>query len=157
MTVSPGAAARLPRRAHKDGSTTVKQVRATIERVGWGMVGTSVDGQPRVRPMAFVMLDDGRLWSSTYRQSGKMREFEANARVEVCVVAEDKGQVRIEGTVRLDRGPEDRRRLLQLNPKVGKHFKDEHDERFVLVEIAPTRIRWKAPGFNEYRDVTVER
>jgi uncharacterized pyridoxamine 5'-phosphate oxidase family protein len=133
----------------------VEQVRATIENAGYGMVATSQDGQPRVRPMAFVMLDDGRLWSSTFRQSGKVREFATNEKVEVCFLDSTRTQVRIEGVVRIDGGAEERRRLLELNPRVRKHFADEHDERFVHVEIVPTRIRWKAPGFNEHREIVI--
>jgi uncharacterized pyridoxamine 5'-phosphate oxidase family protein len=132
---------------------SLSRVRAIIENAGWGMLATAVDGQPRVRPMAFVMLDDGRLWSSTYRVSGKVAEFEQNDRVEVCFVDASRVQVRITGRVSMGGGLEAKRKLLELNPRVRKHFADERDERFVHVEIVPTSIRWKEPGFNEYRTV----
>jgi len=133
----------------------VQRVREIIENAGSGMVATSVDGQPRVRPMAFVMLEDGRLWSSTYRQSGKVRELEQNARVEVCFVDSSKCHVRVEGVVSLEGGPDQKRRLLELNPRVRRHFPDENDPKFVHVEIVPTRIRWKGMGFCEYTEVSV--
>ena len=131
----------------------MQRVRAIVENAGFGVLATCVNGQPRVRPMAFVMLEDGRLWSSTYRQSGKVKELEDNARVEVCFVDSARVHVRIEGTVGLAGGPEDKRRLLELNPKVGRHFAGEHDTKFVHVEVIPTRIRWKPSGFNEYQEV----
>jgi len=52
----------------------LSRVRAIIESAAFGALATVSNGQPRVRPMAFVMLADGRLWSSTYRESGKVAE-----------------------------------------------------------------------------------
>ena len=132
---------------------SMQAVRAIIEGAGYGVLATSVDGQPRVRPMAFVLLEDGRLWSSTFRQSGKVRELESNSRVELCFVDARRTQVRIEGILVTTGGAEAKRQLLELNPKVRKHFPDEHDEKLVHLEVRPTRIRWKPTGFNEYHEV----
>lgn len=132
---------------------SLSRVRAIIESAGYGVLATVVDGQPRVRPMAFIMLDDGRLWSSTYRESGKVAELGRNNRVEVCFVDPSRVQVRIAGVLSTAGGTEQRKKLLELNPKVRRHFADEHDEKFVHLEILPTSIRWKEPGFNEYHDV----
>ena len=133
----------------------MQKVRSIVENAGFGVLATAVEGQPRVRPMAFVMLEDGRLWSSTYRQSGKVRELEDNARVEVCFVDSNKVQVRIEGVLSTRGDAEARRKLLALNPRVRKHFANEHDEKFVHLEVVPSRIRWKPAGFNEYHEVPV--
>jgi general stress protein 26 len=130
----------------------MQHVRSIIEHAGYGVLATSVEGQPRVRPMAFVLLEDGRLWSSTYRQSGKVGELQHNGRVEVCFVDADRNQVRVEGILHTSGDAESRRRLLELNPRVRKHFADEHDPAFVHLEVVPTRIRWKPTGFNEYRE-----
>jgi general stress protein 26 len=105
--------------------------------------------------MAFIMLDDGRLWSSTYDVAGKCEELRQNPKVEVCFVDDRKLQVRIEGIVSLDGGADEKRRLLALNPKVGRHFADERDEKFVHVAIKPTRVRWKRLGFCEYEVVSI--
>jgi general stress protein 26 len=134
---------------------SLQKVRAIIESAEYGALATSVDGQPRVRPMAFIMLEDGRLWSSTFRQSGKVRELQSNQRVEVCFVDASKIQVRIEGFLSTEGGPDARRKLLELNPKVRRHFPDEHDKKFVHLEVVPTRIRWKPTGFNEYNEVAL--
>ena len=129
------------------------EVRRIIDDAGYGLLATCDDGQPRVRPMSFVLMDDGRLWSSTYDVSGKMREFDENARVEVCFVARNKVHLRISGTIDTSGGPAEKRRLLELNPRVGRHFADENDPKYVHLEIVPTRIRWKPLGFSEYREV----
>jgi len=126
-------------------------LREIIERSPYGVLANVVQGQPRVRPMAFIMLEDGRLWSSTYRCSGKTKEFEQSNLVEVR-----KLHVRIEGIVSTRGGLEEKRELLKKNPKVLRHFPHEFDENFVHIEVIPTRIRWKKMGFCEYEQVPLE-
>ena len=127
-----------------------KKVREIIEEAGYGMVSTCADGQPRCRPMAFWVTEDFRLWSSTYRVSGKVKEFEENLRVEVCFVGKGKVHLRVEGTVDITGGVEKKAKLHRVNPVVRNHFSGGDDPKFVHVEIVPTRVRWKAPGFSEY-------
>ncbi len=132
---------------------TIEKVREIISDAGFGDLATSVDGQPRVRPMSVVVMDDLRLWSSTYLQSGKVKEFQENDRVEICFTDKKKVQLRIEGIVDISGGAEKKRRFLELNPKIGRHFSDENDPNFVHIEIVPTLIRWTEPGFGEYHIV----
>jgi len=134
---------------------TTNEAREIIRGAGYGMLATDVEGQPRVRPMAFVVTDDFRLLSSTFRRSGKARELAQNPRVEICFMDGRKYQLRVEGRADVSGGPEKKRELLALNPHVKKHFKDEHDPEFVLIEIIPTRVRWMPPGFGEYRPVDI--
>jgi general stress protein 26 len=131
------------------------EAREIIRGAGHGMLATAVDGQPRVRPMAFAVTDDFRLLSSTFRRSGKAKELAANGRVEICFLDARNYQLRIEGRADVSGGPERKRELLALNPRIRKHFKDEHDPEFVLIEIVPTRARWMPPGFGEYREVEI--
>ncbi|MBN2055870.1 pyridoxamine 5'-phosphate oxidase family protein [bacterium] len=132
---------------------SILEVRRIIEMAPYGCLASISEGLPRVRPMAFVMLDDGRLWSSTYAVSGKARELAAEPRVEVCFIDEKKNHVRIEGLVSLQGGEREKARLLELNPKVGRHFNGGSDPMFVHIEVRPRRIRWKEPGFSEYHEV----
>lgn len=132
---------------------SMDRVRAIMDDARVGFVATCADGRPRVRPMSFVMQDDGRLWSSTYRGSGKLTELEANPLVEVCFLDAKGVHVRIEGRVVLTGGEAEKRSLLEQNPKVRRHFEDEHDPKFVHVEVQPTRIQWTEPGFGEYHQV----
>ena len=134
---------------------TTSEAREIIKGAGYGIMATDVDGQPRVRPMAFVVTDDFRLLSSTFKQSGKAKELARNPRVEICFVDGRKYQLRVEGRADVSGGPEKKRELLALNPHVKKHFTDEHNSNFVLIEIIPTRVRWMPPGFGEYRQVEV--
>lgn len=130
------------------------EAREIIRGAGYGMMATDTGGQPRVRPMACAVTDDFRLLSSTFRRSGKVKELEQNGRVEVCFLDSRKYQLRVEGRADITGGPDKKRELLGLNPHVRKHFKDEFDPEFVLIEIVPTRIRWMPPGFGEYREIS---
>ena len=134
---------------------SLAKVREIISNSRYGSLATCKDGQPRVRPMAFIMLDDGRLWSSTYQCSGKMDEFRANDKAEVSFVDKQKTHLRITGTIDISGDAAKKDELLKLNPKVGKHFSGGDDPNFVHIEIRPTKIRYKTSGFNEYIIVEV--
>jgi len=128
-----------------------KTPRQLISEAGFGILATEVAGQPRCRPMAFVVpCDRFVLWSSTWHCSGKVAEMKANPRVEVCFVGAGKVHLRVEGLARLDGNREKKARLLELNPRVRRHFFGPEDENFVHIEIVPTRVRWMPPGFGEY-------
>ncbi len=132
---------------------SMKRVRQIIQDARVGCLATCAGGQPRVRPMSCVLMEDGRLWSSTYRVSGKVAEFEQNDKVEICFMDAGLVQVRIAGVVDISGGEDKKRRLLEINPKVRNHFADENDSKFVHIEIRPVSIRWKKAGFSEYSDV----
>ncbi len=132
----------------------IEKAKAIIADAGRiGDLATCAGGQPRVRPMTVVVMDDLKLWSSIYRQSGKMKEFAENPRVEICFTDSKKVHLRIEGTIDTSGGTEKKKRLLELNPNVRGHFPDENDPKFVHLEIVPTLVRWTEPGFGEYHQV----
>ena len=111
--------------------------------------------QPRVRPMTFVLVSGGKLWSSTYDISGKMQEFGQNENVEVCFMDSKYRQLRVEGKIDTSGDRNKKKRLLELNPSVRNHFADEDDAHYVHLEIVPTRIRWKHAGFSEYTEIDI--
>ena len=129
---------------------SIETIRRIVGEAPYGALATLDGEQPRVRPMAWIMLEDGRLWSSTYRSSGKVGEMTQNDLVEICFVDKNKIHARITGRVDLTGGPEKKQKLLELNPKVGRHFSGGDDEKFVHVEVTPTRMEWTEPGFGEY-------
>ena len=116
-----------------------EKVKEIVNSAGYCQMATSVDGQPRVRPMKFVVTDDFRFWCSTFDVSGKIKEFKNNNRVE--------------GTVDISGGPDKKRELLRLHPGARGLFSDENDPHLVHVEVIPTRVRWKEHSFGEYHEV----
>lgn len=118
----------------------------------------SLDGdQPRVRSMSFAWCpdDSGRLWSSTYKISGKAREFKHHEKIEICFDASDYRQLRIEGIIDISGGTEKKKQMLDIHADARNHFKDEFDENLLHIEIQPVRVRWKASGFRDYQDVNL--
>ncbi len=130
-----------------------EKVREIVVSAGYCQMATSVDGRPRVRPMKFVVTEDFKFWCSTFDISGKVRELHQNDRVELCWVDDRKNQLRVEGTVDLTGGPDLKRKLLDLHPGAKGLFADENDPHLVLIQVEPTRVRWKEHSFGEYHEV----
>ncbi len=129
--------------------------RELIADAGYGTMATIKNGLPRIRPMAFIITDDGKLWSSTWRISGKVAEMEQNQDVEVCFVDSKKNQLRISGKVDITGDNTKKAELLKLNPKVSRHFPTADHPQFVHIEIVPTHVRMTPPGFSEYEDTAL--
>lgn len=131
-----------------------EKARQIIASAGYCQMATCVEGQPRVRPMKFVVTEDFRFWCSTFGISGKVKEFQRNAKVELCWVDQEKNQLRVEGVLDISGGAEKKRELLRLHPGAKGLFRDENDPNLVHVEVVPTRVRWKEHSFGEYHEVT---
>lgn len=130
-----------------------EKVRKIIDDSPYAVLATSVNGQPRVRPMKFVITDDFKFWCSTVNVSGKVGEFKKNGKVEICWVDSEKNQVRVEGLLDFSGDTGKKRKLFELHPGMKGLFKDEYDPRLVHVEVVPTNVRWKERGFCEYHKV----
>ncbi len=129
-----------------------KQI-VTTKKIGYL---ASLDGdQPHVRPMSFAWRPNGRLWSSTYKISGKVKEFSQSEKVEICFDDSAYRQLRVEGIIDITGDIEKKRQMLKVHSDARNHFKDEHDENLVHIEIVPTRVRWKEPGFRDYEEIKI--
>ncbi len=118
-------------------------------------MATALDNQPRVRPMKFVVTDDFKFWASTVNISGKVKELEANPKVELEWVTPDGVELRVEGIADISGGAEKKRKLFELHPGMRGLFKDENDPKLIHVEVVPTHARWKEGGFAEYREIAL--
>jgi uncharacterized pyridoxamine 5'-phosphate oxidase family protein len=136
---------------------SIEEIRPIVEHAVSATLATSEDGQPRIRPMSFSLTSAGRLLSSTRDTSGKMREFAANPRVELCFVDVDKNHVRIEGLIDVSGEVDAKSALLEDHPPARRHFGAPDHPNLVHVEVIPTHVRWKPPGFCEYRVVEISR
>ncbi|MFA7567920.1 MAG: pyridoxamine 5'-phosphate oxidase family protein [Alkalispirochaeta sp.] len=130
-----------------------EKVRKIVEDAGYCQMATVVDGQPRVRPMKFVVTDDFKFWCSTVNVSGKVKELQQDGRVELCWVDSQRNHLRVTGVADITGGTEKKRELLRLHPGAKGLFDDENDPSLVHVEVVPTRVRWKVHSFGEYNEV----
>ena len=132
------------------------KVREIVKGAGYCQMATCVDGQPRVRPMKFVVTDDFKFWCTTINISGKVKELADNGKVELCWVDKDGTHLRVEGIADMSGGPEKKKKLLELHPGAKGLFSDENDPKLVHVEVVPTRVRWKIHSVGEYNEVPVD-
>lgn len=130
-----------------------EKIRQIVNDAGYCQMATCVDGQPRVRPMKFVITEDFRFWSTTFDISGKVRELKNNARVELCWVDSERNHARVEGIADLTGGVEKKRELLELHPGAKQLFSGPEDPKLVHVEVVPKKVRWKEHSFGEYNIV----
>jgi len=68
-----------------DNTATIGDVAAYMERIGLQYMATiGLDGKPKVRPVQFMVLEDGRLWFCTNSEKALYAEVMANPSIELC-------------------------------------------------------------------------
>ena len=119
-----------------------RRIAELIKDIDICMLVTRADGTVRGRPMSNngKVEYDGDSWFFTYRETPKVREIEADPRVELAYVGTDKGAwVSIEGTAEVVED-EDRKREL-WEDSLEAWFKDgPDDENLVLLKVRADRI-----------------
>ena len=64
---------------------SIEEVAAYLDRVGLQYMATiGLDGRPKVRPMQFMVLEDGKLWFCTNSKKDVYAELRANPQLELC-------------------------------------------------------------------------
>ncbi|MCK5200238.1 MAG: pyridoxamine 5'-phosphate oxidase family protein, partial [Spirochaetales bacterium] len=90
-----------------------EKVREIVLSAGSCQMATCVDGQPRVRPMKFVVTDDFKFWCTTVNISGKVKELRDNPKVELCWVDKKGNHLRVAGIADITGGVEKKKKLLE--------------------------------------------
>ena len=56
-----------------------------LDNIGIQFLATiGLDGKPKVRPMQYMILDDGKLWFCTNSEKDVYKELQANPALELC-------------------------------------------------------------------------
>lgn len=64
---------------------TIQDVADYLDSVGLQFMATiGLDGKPKVRPMQYMVLDDGKLWFCTNSEKDVYKELQANPCLELC-------------------------------------------------------------------------
>ena len=64
---------------------TIKDIANYLDKVGIQFLATiGLDGKPKVRPMQYMVLDDGKLWFCTNSKKEIYAELQANPNIELC-------------------------------------------------------------------------
>ena len=64
---------------------TLRDVADYMDSIGIQFMATiGLDGKPKVRPMQYMVLEDGKLWFCTNSRKGVYAELQANPCIELC-------------------------------------------------------------------------
>lgn len=64
---------------------SIQDVANYLDNIGIQFLATiGLDGKPKVRPMQYMVLDDGKLWFCTNSEKDVYKELQANPSLELC-------------------------------------------------------------------------
>ena len=64
---------------------SLQDVANYLDNIGIQFLATiGLDGRPKVRPMQYMILDDGKLWFCTNSEKDVYKELQANPALELC-------------------------------------------------------------------------
>ena len=64
---------------------SLQDVANYLDNIGIQFLATiGLDGKPKVRPMQYMILDDGKLWFCTNSEKDVYKELQANPALELC-------------------------------------------------------------------------
>ena len=132
-------------------------VRAVVREAKFPMLA-SIDGdRPRVRPVSPVRVDESDFthYIANLRSYHKTGEIEANPNIELCYLAPNHDQIRIEGKAEVvtDRGLlED---IWESNPLLRRYLGSIDNPELIIYRLRPARIRFMREWALEYHDVNL--
>jgi uncharacterized pyridoxamine 5'-phosphate oxidase family protein len=93
-----------------------------LKEAGIFYLATDDGGQPRVRPMGFVMIYEGKFTFCTNNTKPMWKQMKANRQIEVCAVSKDMKTLRIAGTVSFITSPDSQKKALEIEPMLGQMY-----------------------------------
>lgn len=64
---------------------TIRDVADYLDKIGIQFMATiGLDGKPKVRPMQYMILEDGKMWFCTNSEKEVYKELQANPALELC-------------------------------------------------------------------------
>jgi general stress protein 26 len=135
------------------GLDSVKEI---IGASAYACLATCDGGRPRVRPVSAFLQDDLTILVAAFAGSRKMKEIEADPRVELCFVDDSHRQVRVEGEAEVVGDVAVKAGVMEseLTPAMWKKYLNGPDDPlFGLLRVRPTRFEWNVSGEVTYRTV----
>ncbi len=128
---------------------------AVIREAKFPMLAT-VDptGQPRVRPVSPVRVDDDfTVYVANLRDYRKTTEIAANPRVELAYLSPTHDQIRITGTAVIEARRDVILSIWETNPLLRQYLGSSDNPQFVLYRIDPEQVRFMREWALEYHEV----
>ncbi|HEX2949368.1 MAG TPA: pyridoxamine 5'-phosphate oxidase family protein [Armatimonadota bacterium] len=129
--------------------TTARWQQLMKQAHGIGVLATIENGEPRLRPMEFSLVD-GELWAATAKHSRKYTDVPDGQHVEVLFMNNEFDHARIRGVLRWSTTPHDRERLWQLQHDDITHwYSGVDDPDLVIMRIVPEEAEYKSAHGND--------
>ena len=94
-------------------------------------LGTTDANHARVRPISFIMENDGKLFFCTHKDKDVYRQLVANPNVEICCLDSKMNTLRISGKVVFSASADLQEKALKARPMLQKKF-SVGDDKFAL-------------------------
>jgi len=132
--------------------------RGVIQRAKFPQLATVDEGQPRVRPVSPVRVDeDFTIYVANLRSYGKTREIAANPKVELNYLDEAHDQVRITGVAEILTDAQVLREIWESNPLLRRYLGSLENPELIIYRIRPNRVRFMREWALEYHEVPLGR
>ncbi len=111
-------------------------------------------GQPRVRPVSPVRVDDDfTVYVANLASYHKTAEIAANPQVELAYLEPDHDQLRITGTAVVETDAETIDAIWASNPLLKQYLGSPDNPEFILYRIDPEQVRFMREWALDYHDV----
>jgi general stress protein 26 len=134
---------------------SMETVKSVMKQAGWGFLATTDGTKAAVRPMGGWAWVDKELWCATGARSDKVRELKGCPQAEYCFCDREGRHVRVAGSVAVSTSQPDKDKLYQLVPALREHIDDPKSPEYVVLRMAPTRIRLMATTGMQYTEVAL--
>lgn len=146
-----------PQPAPLDPSQLPALAREVIKRAKFPMLATvDPSGQPRLRPVSPVRVDDFTVYVANLRSYGKTAEIAANPKVELCYLDDQHDQVRITGVAEVLTDRPLLEEIWNSNPLLRRYMGSLENPQLIIYRIRPERVRFMREWALEYHEVPVE-
>ncbi len=116
-----------------------------IRDAGFGMLATSENGQPHVRPMMPYYTENGELLIALLSRSRTIAEVQKNPLVEICYVDRKMWYCRISGKAILTESKSKKEILWENIPMLRQYFGSIDDSNFNLLEVKISKVEIMTP------------
>lgn len=110
----------------------MKEVIEILTAPGFGNLATVEEGNPRVRPFAFMFEEDGRFYFCTARTKDVCRQLLAKPQIEYTRTTEDMRWVRIRGGITFDEDLRRKAKCFESAPMLKDIYQTPDNPDFTL-------------------------
>ena len=137
-----------PDRLHELAHTVIREAKFPM------LATVDPEGQPRVRPVSPVQVDDDfTIYVANLAVYQKTSEIAANPKIELAYLSPDHDQVRITGVATIETDRSVIAAIWEKNPLLRQYLGTPENPQFVLYRVDPKQVRFMREWALEYFEV----